>query len=58
MALDQALFLCYVQTRQFPKARELLRSGAAAGGEYAERYQALLGQLDALEKAKTGNSPE
>ena len=54
LAVDQALFACYLQTFDFDKAREVLTSGAAAGGIYAERYQALLSQLPALEKARMG----
>jgi tetratricopeptide (TPR) repeat protein len=54
LAVDQALFVCYLQTFQFDKAREVLTSGAAAGGEFAERYQALLRQLPALEKVRMG----
>jgi lysophospholipase L1-like esterase len=56
LAIDQALVVCFLQTRQFGKARELLTSGAAVAGEYAERYRALLGQLTALEKARTGQT--
>lgn len=53
VVVDQTLVLCYVQTRQFDKARELLTAGVAGAGEYAERYQALLRQLPAFEKALT-----
>jgi tetratricopeptide (TPR) repeat protein len=56
LAVDQALFVCYLQTRQFGRAREVLTSGAATAGQYAEHYQALLRQLPALEKARTGES--
>lgn len=59
LAVDQALVVCYLQTRQFGQAREVLTSGAATGGVYAEQYRAMLGQLVALEKAGPGetNSP-
>jgi hypothetical protein len=53
LAVDQALFVSYRQTRQLGKAREVLTSGAATAGQSAEHYQALLRQLPALEKART-----
>ena len=59
LAVDQALFACYVQTRQFAKARELLTSGAATAGVYAHQYEVLLERLAALEKARPGeNRPQ
>jgi hypothetical protein len=50
MALDQALVVCHLQTRQFDKARALATKGAANGGEYARQYQALLDSLPGLER--------
>jgi tetratricopeptide (TPR) repeat protein len=52
LALDQALVVCYLQTHQPAKARDLLAAGAAAVGPYAQHYQALLAQLSELQKAK------
>ena len=49
LAVDQALYVCYVQTRRFGDARELLTAGLPGAGAYAERYRALLQQLPALE---------
>lgn len=59
VVVDQTLALCYLQTRQAPKARELLTAALPGAGEFAERYRALLGQLPALEKAlaQTTNAP-
>jgi tetratricopeptide (TPR) repeat protein len=51
VVVDQTLMVCYLQTRQFGKAREVLTAGLASAGEHAERYRALLQQLPALEKA-------
>jgi len=56
LVVDQTLVLCYLQTRQLEKARELLNAGVAGAGEYAERYQTLLKQLPAFEKALTGKT--
>jgi len=49
LALDQALLVCYLETHEVSKARELLSAGAA-GGAYAEQYKALLAQLSELQK--------
>ncbi len=59
LAIDQALVLCYLQTAQPAKARELLTASAQNAGEYAPQYQAMLEQLDRLEHGQTGvtNSP-
>jgi lysophospholipase L1-like esterase len=54
LAVDEALFVCYVQTRQFGEARALLTAGTPRAGVYAEQYRTLLGQLSALERARTG----
>jgi len=51
LALDQALVVCYLETRQPEKAQDLLAAGAATAGAYAEQYQALLAQLSQIQKA-------
>jgi lysophospholipase L1-like esterase len=56
LAVDQALFVCYVQTRRFGDARELLTAGIPSAGGYAEQYRDWLRQLSALEKASTGGT--
>jgi len=53
-ATDQALFLCYLQTRQFDLAASLAREGVSRGGEHAPRYRALLEALPALEQSMKG----
>jgi len=50
LALDQALVVCYLQTRQPGKAQDLLAAGAAIGGDYAQQYKALLAQLSQIQK--------
>ena len=56
LAIDQALVVCFVQTRQFGRAREVLTPGAAIAGPYAQHYRALLEQLPALEKGPGGRN--
>jgi len=56
LAVDQVLFVCYLQTRQPGRAREVLTAGAAAAGPYAGQYKALLAQLTEMEKAKPGGT--
>lgn len=51
VAADEALVLSYLKTRQFNKARDLASYGAAHAGSYAAKYQEILSQLPALEKA-------
>jgi tetratricopeptide (TPR) repeat protein len=56
LAIDEALFVCYVQTRQFGKAREVLTSGAAGAETYAKYYRARLEQLAAFERSQAGQT--
>jgi tetratricopeptide (TPR) repeat protein len=53
MAVDQALVVCYMQTSQLGRAREILTSGSETNPEFAQEYRALLGQLSAAEKGRT-----
>jgi tetratricopeptide (TPR) repeat protein len=56
LALDQALVVCYLETRQPDKARDLLAVGAASTGPYAEHYKALLAQLSQIQKPRNDAS--
>jgi tetratricopeptide (TPR) repeat protein len=57
-ATDQALIVCYLQTRQFEQAEAIARNGVANGGEFADRYRALLDSLPALESSlNAGTNP-
>jgi lysophospholipase L1-like esterase len=54
LALDQALAVCYLETHEPSKARDVLVAGAAKSAAYAEQYQSMLAQLSKLEKSQTG----
>jgi len=56
LAVDQALLVAYLQTGQGEKAKEVLTVGAAAGGEFAPKYQSLLQRLPTLESYRGNTS--
>jgi len=51
LAVEQALFLCFLENRRFDEARLLVLEGAARKDEFALRYQSLLDALPELMEA-------
>lgn len=58
VAADQALAVSFIKTGQFNQARELINNGIKKSGQYAPMYQAMLQELEQIQKsAPTTNTP-